>query len=343
MTPRLFVSLLVIAALSTGWITSRLYYLPKNPQSPVVAIRPRPLDKYTFKALSQKEIVPSAIEIGEMVKEDSLFTSHLFSFSLDPTLEGKSQKKVTGLINTPAGDGPFPVIVMFRGYVDQKIYNTGDGTRRAGEFFAKNGFVTIAPDFLGYAGSDKEAENIFESRFQTYTTALALLKTLEGNLVTNLPINKDAISIWGHSNGGQVALTILEITASNYPTVLWAPVSKPFPYSILYYTDESEDRGKLIRRELAAFEETYDVELYSLVNYLDKIKAPLQIHQGTADDAVPVDWTNKLVEELSDLNLDRVTAFGVDYYKYSGADHNLNPSWDLVVSRSLQFFLKNIN
>lgn len=331
---------IIIFSGSFGWFFSRYYYLPKAPENPVLQIKPRPLDKYTIEALSAKNIPSVKIELGEVLKEEEDFTSYLFSFSFDPTLEGKSEKKVTGLINLPAGrqvSQKFPVIVMFRGFVDQEIYKTGDGTRRAAEFFAKNGFVTIAPDFLGYGGSDKESENIFETRFQTYTTALVLLNSLSslGNL-----INSD-IFIWGHSNGGQIALTVLEITGKAYPTVLWAPVSKPFPYSILYYTDEAEDKGKLIRRELAAFEETYDVELYSLTNYLDRIKAPLQIHQGTADDAIPIDWTNNLSEKLLDLDIDRVTAFGVNYYKYSGADHNLNPSWDPVVLRNLQFFNEN--
>ena len=36
--------------------------------------------------------------------------------------------------------------------------------------------------------------------------------------------------------------------------ILWAPVSKPFPYNILYYTDEAEDRGKWLRGEIAKFE-----------------------------------------------------------------------------------------
>ena len=322
----LFYFLMAIAALAAGWTASRLYYLPKAPESPVVALKPRPLDKYTFEALSQKEIVPAEIQIGETVKEDTEFTSHLFSFSLVPALEGKTEKKVTGLINIPTGKGPFPIIVMFRGYVDQEIYKTGDGTRRAGEFFAKNGFITIAPDFLGYGGSDPEAENIFESRFQTYNTALVLLQSL-----TSIRLYDHTTPLlWGHSNGGQIALTVLEITGKDYPTVLWAPVSKPFPYSVLYYTDESEDRGKLIRRELAAFEETYDVELYSLTNYLDRIKAPLQIHQGTADDAIPIEWTDKLAKTLE-----------ADYFKYPGTDHNLNPSWDTAVARSLNFFLTN--
>lgn len=319
---------LILTGGSLGWLVSRYYYLPKTPKNPVVQIAPRPLDKYTVEALSKKEISPVKLELGEISKEENSFTSYLFSFSFDPSLEGKDKKKVTGLINVPKGEGPFPTIVMFRGYVDQKLYKTGDGTRRAAEYFVKNGFLTIAPDFLGYGESDPESSNIFESRFQTYTTALVLLKS-----VTTLDqVDTNNISIWGHSNGGQVALTVLEITEGDYPTVLWAPVSKPFPYSILYYTDESDDRGKLIRHELAGFEENYDVELYSLTNYLDRIKAPLEIHQGTADDAVPVDWTDSLVKNLKEVKLEP------KYYKYGGADHNLQPAWNTVVNRNISFF-----
>jgi dipeptidyl aminopeptidase/acylaminoacyl peptidase len=186
---------------------------------------------------------------------------------------------------------------------------------------------------LGYASSDPEAANIFESRFQTYVTAIALLNSV--NQIDKF--DKTNIAIWGHSNGGQIALTTLEITDRNIPTVLWAPVSKPFPYSILYYTDESDDRGKLIRHELSKFEDDYDVEKYSLTNYLEKITAPLEIHQGTADDAVPKEWTDSLVKNLKNTDKE------VGYFVYPGADHNLQPSWNTVVARNLEFFRKHFS
>ena len=75
-------------------------------------------------------------------------------------------------------------------------------------------------------------------------------------------------------------MTILSITKENYPTVLWAPVSQPFPYSILYYTNESDDKGKFIRQELSKFESFYDVEKFNFVNYLDQIKADILLIQG---------------------------------------------------------------
>ena len=304
----------------------------QNQNSDIVKILPKPLEKYSITNLSQTAIKSTLINIEEMISEKENFSSYLFSINIDPTLKDKNTKKITGLINLPNKEGKYPVILMLRGYVDQKIYKTGVGTQRAGEYFANNGFITIAPDFLGYAGSDIESSNIFESRFQTYTTTLAVLNSISE--IQNW--DQQYIFIWGHSNGGQIALTLLEITGRDIPTVLWAPVSKPFPYSILYYTDESEDLGKLIRKELSLFEENYDVNEFSIHNYLDRIKAPLEIHQGTLDDAIPASWTDELMKKLEKLEVK------TKYYKYPGADHNLQPSWNIAVERSLNFYLSFI-
>ena len=324
--------LLVLSMFLVGWFLHSLFNPRQTPESPISQIKPRPLDKYTIDNLSKIEVPGTQIEIGEPLVKEEKFTSYLFSMSFDPSISGKEKKKVTGLINIPTTKGPFALVVMFRGFVDQELYKTGDGTRRAGEYFAQNGFITIAPDFLGYATSDSEAGSIFESRFQTYTTALVLLNSL--NSIPNW--DGTNVFIWGHSNGGQIAITVLEITGKAIPTTLWAPVSKPFPYSILYYTDESEDRGKLIRRELAAFEETYDPDLYSIDMYYDRIKAPIEVNQGTADDAVPREWSDELTKKLEELEI------GFDYFVYPGADHNLNPSWGSVAARDLAFFNKQL-
>jgi dienelactone hydrolase len=301
----------------------------------------KPLNKYTIENMSKQEISPGKITIKGIISDTDEYTSYLFEFEFSPTMDDKNTKKTTGQINIPKTEGPFPAILMFRGYIDQKTFKTGDGTRNTSTYFAKNNYLTIAPDFLGYGGSDKEANNIFEARFQTYVTAITLLKTIEGltshpGLVRSdidiTPFNISSIFIWGHSNGGQIALTLLEESGAKYPTILWAPVSKPFPYSVLYYTDMSEDHGKLIREELAKFEVNYDVEKYSLANYLDKIQSPIQLNQGTADDAVPLSWSNNLNQNLKALGKD------VAYITYPGTGHDMVPSWNEAVANGLNFY-----
>jgi dienelactone hydrolase len=319
--------LAAIVFILIGWFANLAWHLPRE-SNPIASIKPRPLERYTIENLSNAKVEPAELEMGEILKEDPDFTSYEFYMAFDPTLSDGQKKRVSGMLNIPKGEGPFPLIVMLRGFVEAETYFIGQGTVRGAEYFAKNGFVAIAPDFLGYGDSDVQPSNVFESRFQTYTTVLSLFKSLDS---IDQWDGKN-ISIWGHSNGGQIALTILEITRANYPTVLWAPVGKPFPYSILYFTDSPGDYGKNLRRELAKFEEDYDTDLYSIHKYFDRIKAPLQLNQGGVDPNVPKAWSDELSKTLSDLEID------LDYNVYPGNDHNMQPGWNSVVQDSLKFF-----
>jgi len=284
--------------------------------SPIGKIFEKPLDKYTILALSARKYEGSQIVLDEAIATTSAYTKYTFHFISD-------DKKVTGVAHIPPGNN-LPVIVQFRGYIEKEQYTPGAGTQHSAEVFAQNGFISLAPDFLGYGGSDKPSADVFEERFETYTNALNLLAS-----VHTLPmVNADNIGIWGHSNGGQIALTVLEVLGKPIPTTLWAPVSKPFPYSILYYTDDADDHGKFLRKKLADFERDYDAEKYSLTNYLDRIRGPVQIHQGTSDDAVPVVWSDALAKALPDAK----------YFIYPGADHDMNGVWNTVVQRDITFF-----
>lgn len=300
--------------------------------SPLSFVKEKPLEKYTFDRLRNTQFPKSEIMLGKKFWENDDIISQIFYFSV----EGK---KVSGLMRLPKKEGIYPIIILLRGYIDQKIYKTGDGTRRVSESIAKNGFITLAPDFLGYGESASPSANPVEERLQVYTTVLTLLGSLENlnkALQESNPIMKadtKNISIWGHSNGGQIALSVLAITGKAYPTVLWAPVTKPFPYSVLYYTDEFDDHGKMLRRVIAEFEKDYDVEKYTFTNYLDWIHAPIQLHQGTADEEVVQKWSDEFVKTMKEKKKN------IDYFIYQGEDHNFTKNgWQLAVDRDIFFY-----
>ena len=281
----------------------------------------KPFEKYSFPKLRERVFIPDGIWVE----------GSNFYYWVDG-------KKISGQILKPVGSVPtngWPVVIMVRGYVDRESYRPGIGTERAAEVFANNGYLTLAPDFLGYGESDQSFPNNLEDRFFHPTEVLQLIASLP-----NLNfINPGQVNIWGHSNGGQIALSVLEISGKNYPASLWAPVSKPFPYSILYYTDEADDNGKALRRVVAGVEALYNSDEFSPHNYYDWINAPMQIHQGTVDDAVPFQWSQALEKSLKDKDKN------VKLYIYSGADHNLadgEDSWNLAVQRSLEWFRQNI-
>ena len=290
-------------------------------------------EKYEIEKLNEN-LKRAHFSIADKLPPEEKFLPYVFKFTFSPAKDGE-YKTTSGLLNLPSDYevNKYPIVILIRGYVDQNIYKTGMGSYNFGTFLANNGFITIAPDFLGYANSDSESSNIFESRFQSYITILSLLKSIEEGQIDSW--DGKNIFIWGHSNGGQIAITALEASQKAYPTVLWAPVTKPFPYSVLYYTDESPDGGKLIRSELSKFETMNDSDKFSLDKYLDRIQAKIQLHQGTADDAVPVAWSDTFSKKLKKIEKE------VDYHKYPGSDHDMRPSWNTVAERSLEFFNAN--
>jgi hypothetical protein len=367
--------LLILFAVLYLALLGGLFFLPGqrgqksliSPLDPNFFSRPKVLDKYNFENLSQRQYQGSEIKLENVIKEEEKFTSWLFSFQSDG-------KKVTGMANIPlrlrSGQAKFPVVVMLRGYADEEIYFTGLGTRKAAGVFAENGFITLAPDFLGFGGSDTSSADIsspretnlfisspretnlfisspretnlfisspretnlfiLEARFERPITVLNLLASIK-----NLPqADPNKIFLWAHSNGGQIALSALEISQKPIPTTLWAPVTKGFPESVLQYMGEMDDQGLKVKEAVDDFLTLYDPKNYSIDNYFADIKAPLQVHQGTADEYIHTEWTDSFVKTLKDLGK------SVVYYKYPRNDHNLSRDWDLVIQRDLQFFKK---
>ena len=338
----LFVVLLALVTIESLYIF-RNQWFTKNiiKEKPI----PQPLLAYTFENLKKTNFPKSQITFGPVMSENADYFSQMFYFSTPKTPGGKIMLKSSGLANIPKKQGKYPVIVMLRGYVPDNIYKPGVGTQPTASVLAKNGFITLAPDFLGFGQSASPSAEPFENRFQTYTTALTLLSSLptlnnglDSNYVGTISANLENVGIWGHSNGGHIALSILAISGVDYPTVLWAPVSTSFPYSILYYTDEYDDQGKALRKNLADFENTYNTDLFSPPNYYTWIKAPIEINQGTQDQEVLYWWSDELVAKLEKANV------SVTYFTYSSADHNLGPnSWSDAVLNTINFYKKEFS
>ncbi|HUS52238.1 MAG TPA: prolyl oligopeptidase family serine peptidase [Candidatus Bathyarchaeia archaeon] len=281
---------------------------------------------YSFKALTNREYFKSEIRLERVLEEKPNYTSYLFSFAADG-------RRITGMANLPKKEGKLPAAILLRGWVDEKIYQTGMGSKNMAAFLAENGFVTLAPDFLGYGGSDSAFPDMLQTRFFRPITVISLL-----NSVFSLPqADPDKMVIWAHSNGGQIALSVLEITQKEIPTSLWAPVSAPFPESILFFASEMEDEGRLIRTTIGDFEKKYSFADFSIETGYQKISAPLLLHQGLADESIPFQWSDQLAEDLKNLKKE------VTYYRYPNENHNFTQgSAPTVRARDLRFFKKQL-
>lgn len=321
-----------------------------SPKGVKKILRDGELAKYDFDSLKKRGGVASEIKFGgvpegvKIRRENELIQEYgkkkwkkydVRNFETKIISFQSNGKKITGMINIPMMPSYAPselrqgkpVIIMIRGFADLEGYYTGFGTWKAADRFAEAGFVTVSLDFLGFGGSDNESRDILEARFEKVVSVLDLIES-----VKRLDfVDPNRIGIWSHSNGGQIALSVLEITGANYPTTLWAPMTNPFPQSVLDTAGDNE-AGKLVKQAIENFEKQYDSRRYAFENYLSWIKAPIQIHQGTGDEWCEVKWQEDLQSRLKLLGKD------VDLYIYKGDDHNLKKNWEMIISRDLDFF-----
>lgn len=327
----------------------------------------KPLQKYALSQLTEQvTTAATALELTEEYSQQAASTSYIFTF----TSQGKNISGLVTIPNTPPPENGFPVIVMSRGYAPPEDYYPGFGTKNAAAAYAAQGYVTVAPDFLGFGSSDDEYENTWEGRFAKPLQILDLIETLENypQLDFNraalsdeedrsISLNSNAIGLWGHSNGGQITLAVLEASQRPLPATVWAPVTAPFPYSILFFGNDLPDEGKAQRAWIALLEDDYDVFDFSITQHVDRLQGPLQIHHGAADDAALQSWSDLFVERIEEENdrresaaessevnsgntAEAVTAAPIEYayFQYPQADHNLRPDWNTVVARDIAFF-----
>lgn len=277
---------------------------------------------YRFDALAKREWPVSTVDFEKGC-----------GYGVDPNLyhckfyywvEGK---RVSGMMTKPTGMGVFPVVVMLRGYTDKEGYYSGSGTQKVADELAKKGIITLAPDFLGYAESDPESEDMLTARFEKPAIVLTLLASL-----VNIPqADFSRVGMWGHSNGGQIALSVLEISGRAMPTVVWAPVSLAFPECVTVYSDGLDDGGEAVTNAIAEFEAKEDSRFFSLDWWWARVRAPVLVVQGTVDEWVQLEWSQALVENL------RNTGVKADLVVFAGADHNLKPKWSEAVGETLEF------
>lgn len=345
--------------LTIGFYFSDTFIIPlRSPFSPLTKKIEKPLLAYTIPALQQKTYQARTISIVKKMTSDADFTSYLFS-------SDALGRKMSGQLNVPTTvTDTTPVIVMIRGFVPSALFTTGVGTKNGATAFARAGFITIAPDFFGYGESDPEPTDSWQARFEKPIIVIELIKSIRETGIpideTGKKITTNRVGLWGHSNGGQIALSTLVVLREAIPTSLWAPVTVPFPYSVMYFSDEDDDEGKGMRIWVSQLEYLYELRQFSFTQYLNSIAGPIQFHHGTYDEAAPKIWTDEFIIKLKKENAHRedtkktLTAsdsaaftepIEYKYWEYPGADHNLQPNenWQKVVERDIVFYREKIS
>ena len=315
---------------------------------------------YTIAGLREREYKGGEISLDVRIGLTDEFSTYLISYPSDGL-------RITGVLNIPVGQGPFPVIVMNHGFYPRGEYSSGDGSQRAAEYLTQRGYITISSDYRTWGGSD------FGVSF--FHTGLVIdVINLIASLDSIPQADTTRIGMWGHSMGGGITTKILtiqgdrvapngsegriEITAA----VLYAPNSADDADLIarwgygcigdisageLLETCNSADviPESLPAEVIAAYvESTQSPERMREIApfyHLDSIDVPLQIHIGSADGdyigSTPPEWSYKLNQGLLDAGRE------VEMFVYDGQRHSFTgDAWFLFMDRVVAFFDENL-
>lgn len=260
--------------------------------------------------------------------------------------------KIYALLTVPQGDPSaspqddnrvFPVIVFNHGYIPPEQYRTNERYVAYVDGFARAGYIVLKPDFRGNGSSEGKPEGAYFSPAYTVDVlnALASIKKYPG-------VNPDKIGMWGHSMGGNITLRSMVISKDIKAGVIWAGVVGSYKsmFDIWFGRNNFQPSSREVaaRRHLRQdFIDKYgrpndNPKFWQAIDptsFLSDISGPLQLHQGLADETVPVEFAKDLNDLMNQAKKP------VKYYTYPGADHNFSgAAFSQAMQRSVEFFDK---
>ncbi len=270
--------------------------------------------------LAAREYGGTGIVVGEATRYYPGFTRHRISYPSDGLT-------ITGLVNIPRGEGPFPVIVLNHGYLTFDVYEPGADTWQMANWLAERGYITLMPDYRNYGGSDR-GPNPFHIG---YAIDVLNLIAQVGSLSEAAP---GQIGLIGHSMGGEISMWPMVLSDEVDAVVLYASMSGDLALNYRYaLRSYPVQRGAM--EALGLIYGTPDeapqafIEM-SPASYLDRVRMPVLIHHGMLDDIVPYAWSVDLERSLREAGAD------VTFYAYGDQGHAFRgKTFELFMERNL--------
>jgi dipeptidyl aminopeptidase/acylaminoacyl peptidase len=271
------------------------------------------LPAYAIDALRSRPEHPGSLRVGELLASAPGFHKYNAAWmSMGATM--------TGVIDLPAGRGPFAVVVVNHGYVPTSQYYVGQDSSKYGDALASQGFLTISPNYPGYASSGPGESDV---------PSIVAEAISDMDLISALPSLPQAdtsrVAALGHSNGGGVSLLLLAADARVRSVILYAPVSSNMADNARKWWERSPGATGPLGSPDA---EPAAYALMSPRGHLPHNGAPTLVMQGTADEQIPAGWTAATVQALQE------SGTRTEFVSFPGAMHNFRGA-DLARANAL--------
>src|SRR5688572_12932840 len=205
-------------ALPTATSIPSTFTATPSPPTPTIAFTPAPYQQYTIDYLRQRSYGGGTIEIARTIEVSDQFTRTLIRYTSD-------NLTLFGFMNIPAGNGPFPVIIMMHGLGDSGSFSELNFRSDIVDTLTNQGYIVIHPIMRGYPPSNS-GDNIFRVGMAVdMLNLIALIKTQGGQPGALEKVMPDQIGILGQSLGGNVALRVLTVSSDVKAAVLYSSLS----------------------------------------------------------------------------------------------------------------------
>jgi dipeptidyl aminopeptidase/acylaminoacyl peptidase len=261
------------------------------------------------------------------------YTSYDVSFRSTTAGRGTRPLRITGVLNVPAGRGPFPAVVLAHGYIDPAVYERGQGMTRERGALAARGFVALHVDYRNHAGSDDDPRVDTAVRLGYTTDVVAAARALARTGAVR--VDPQRISLFGRSMGGGVMLKALTVEPGLFVAgVGWASVSSLEAENFQQFIAGDGSRAQLreqARRRHGLPQDDPDFwRGLSPRPVLDRITEPVLLVHGRFDDTCPPRWARATQRALRGAGVDSTLAWYDD-------GHAFGPAFDTAMDRTVRF------
>ncbi len=288
-------------------------------------------DPVSLPALAQKSLTGGRLRLGEEVLRTATQRQHRVTYrSGDLTISGR--------IAIPAGDGPFPAVVLAHGYIDPAVYENGQGMTRERAWLADRGYVALHVDYRGHAASSPDRSRGLDMRMgytEDVLNAVLALRSWPG------PVDDDRIALVGRSMGGGVVMNALAAKPGLVRAgVAFASVSSDAIDNFDRWIRSDPGRSGVAARILRRYGEPVDNPDFwagvSARTYFGDVTEPVLLHHGTADDTCPPRWSRETARLMAAAGVD------VTLRTYPGEGHAFGPQFELSMQRTDRFLRRHL-
>lgn len=213
-----------------------------------------------------------------------------------PTFDkvGDQPREIPAWVYKPAGEGPFPVIIVIHGGPEGQARPAFSGTYQM--WIDKLDVAVVRPNVRGSAGYGKTYLGL-DNGFRREDSVKDIGALLDW-IATQPDLDADRVAVYGGSYGGYMVLA----SAVHFSNRLRAAVDNVGISNFVSFLENTQDYRRDLRRVEYGDERDpamrAHLEKISPTNNADKIDIPMFIVQGENDPRVPVTESRQMVAAL---------------------------------------------